>query len=210
VAANALAEALGLGGTFAIAVFAFSRLGEGSGPARVLVAFALAVASGGVEATVVGLAQLWPMRPWFPPIRARAWWLATLAGALFAYALGCLPSTLIDLGEQAASAPIEPPQWEVLLPAAALGAVAGAVLSFAQWLALRRQVERAGLWIPANALAWAAGMPVIFRGIDVAQRARSAAMAIPLMAGVLFVTGAVVGATHGAFLVRLARLHRTP
>jgi hypothetical protein len=153
----------------------------------------------------VGLAQWWAMHPWFPAITRRAWWLATLVGALVAYVLGYLPSTLMSLAEGANQAPAaEPPQSIVLLLAAGLGAVAGAVLSFAQWLALRKQLPRAGWWIPANMAAWLVGMPIIFGGIDAAQRAQSLAATVLVMAVCLFVTGAIVGGIHGAFLVRLA------
>jgi len=174
----------------------------------VLVSFFLAVATGAIEATLVGLAQWWAMSPWFPTITRRAWWLATLIGALAAYVLGYLPSTLMSLSEQASQTsqtPVaEPPQLVILLLAAGLGAIAGAVLSFAQWLTMRKTVKRAGLWIPANMLAWLVGMPIIFWGIDAAQKGGSPLQAVPLLALVLFLTGAVVGMIHGAFLVRLA------
>jgi hypothetical protein len=204
VAANAVGELLGLGATFAMVALVFSRL-ESQSAGMVLVSFLLAVASGAIEATLVGLAQWWAMHPWFPAITRRAWWLATLVGALVAYFLGYLPSTLMSLGEQASQTPAaEPPQWITLLLAAGLGAVAGAVLSFAQWLAMRKKVERAGWWIPANMLAWLVGMPLIFWGIDAAQKGQPLAQAILLLAGCLFLTGAVIGAVHGAFLVGLA------
>ena len=93
-----------------------------------------------------------------------------------AYVLGYLPSTLMSLGEQSTQTPMaEPPQWIVLLLAAGLGLVGGAVLSFAQWRVLRKAVARAGCWIPANMLAWMVGMPLIFWGIDAAQQADSLA-----------------------------------
>lgn len=118
--------------------------------------------------------------------------------------LGYLPSTLMDLGADAGAAPAaEPAQWVVLLLAAALGAVGGAVLSFAQWLVLRRAATGAGWWIPANMLAWAAGMPLIFWGIDLAQRGQPLWQSLLLMAGSLLAAGAVVGAIHGLALVRM-------
>jgi hypothetical protein len=159
-----------------------------------------------VEATIVGLAQWWAMHPWFPSIKRFSWWLATLAGALIAYVLGYLPSTLMDMGasaSQSAAAPVEPPQWVVLLLAAGMGAIGGAVLSFAQWLVLRGKVKRARLWIPANMLAWTFGMPLIFWGIDQVFKMSQVWQSVLLMAGVLFVTGAVVGAIEGAFLIRM-------
>jgi peptidoglycan/LPS O-acetylase OafA/YrhL len=69
---------------------------------------------------------------------------------------------------------------------------------------MRRKVERAAWWMPANMLAWLVGMPIIFWGIDAAQKGQPPLQAVLLLAGVLFLTGAVVGAIHGAFLARLA------
>jgi hypothetical protein len=203
--ANAFGELLGLGTTFAVIALVFSAMGDQAGTIAVLASFLIAAASGAIEATLVGLAQWWAMHPWFPDITRHAWWLATLVGALVAYVLGYLPSTLMSLGESASqSQAAEPPQWLVLLLAAGLGAVAGAVLSFAQWLALRKSVPRAGWWVPANMLAWLVGMPIVFWGIDAAQRGQPLAQTILLLAGCLLLTGAVVGGIHGVFLVRLA------
>ena len=146
------------------------------------------------------------MQPWFSSLTRRAWWLGTLIGALAAYALGYLPSTLMDLGAQTGqAAPVaEPAQWIVMLLAAGLGLAAGAVLSFAQWLALRRVACGAGIWIPANMLAWMVSMPLIFWGIDIAQKAQSMAHTVLIMAGVLLLIGVVAGAVHGIFLVHIA------
>ena len=211
VAANTLGEIFGLGGTFAVGALVLSRLGNQPGVLIVLVSFLIAVLSGAIEATIVGLAQWWAMHPWFPAITRRSWWLATLVGALAAYVLGYLPSTIMNLSEQAAQAQpsasaavAEPAQWIVMLLAAGMGVAAGAVLSFAQWLALRKKVARAGWWIPANMLAWMAGMPVIFWGIDAAQKGQPLWQALLLMIGALGLAGAVVGGIHGLFLVKLA------
>jgi hypothetical protein len=197
---------VGLGLTFLITGLVFSKLDGLGTMTSILSSFVFAVASGAVEATIVGLAQWWAMHPWFPGIERFAWWRGTLIGALIAYVLGYLPSTLMDMGEAtASSAPVaEPPQWVVLLLAAGLGFVGGAVLSFAQWLVLRGKVKRAGLWIPANMLAWTFGMPVIFWGIDMAFKMSAVWQSVLLMAGTLFVAGAIVGGIHGLFLVRLA------
>ena len=206
VVVNALGESLGLGGTLAVAGLAISRLEGQNRIALVLVSFLIAVASGAIEATVVGLAQWWAMHPWFSGISRSSWWLATLVGALLAYVLGYLPSTLMSLGEPASQAAVsEPPQWMVLLLAGGLGLVGGAVLSFAQWLVLRAQIQKAGWWILANMLAWLVGMPVIFWGIDAAQKGQSVVQIVLLMGGVLLLAGAIVGAIHGAFLVWMAR-----
>ena len=203
--ANAVSEMLGLGLTFAITGLYFSRAGEGTTLAAILISFIVAVASGAVEATFVGLAQWWAMRPRFPSLGRFEWWRGTFIGALVAYVLGYLPSTIMSMGEATCSSgPVtEPPQWAVLLLAAGMGAVGGAVLSFAQWLVLRKKVDRARVWIPANMLAWAFGMPLIFWGIDLAFKLPAVWQSVLLMAVTLFVTGAVVGGIHGLFLVRL-------
>jgi hypothetical protein len=211
VTANAVGEMVGLGATFALTAFFFLRFGGGQNAGSVTLTFLFAVACGVVEATVVGLAQWWAMHPWFDTIRRSAWWLATLIGALAAYILGYLPSTLMDLGAEAApGTAVEPPQWVVLLLAAGLGAVGGAVLSFAQWLVLRQAVAGAGWWIPANMLAWAVGMPIIFWGIDIAQGSQPLWQAVLLLAGTLLVAGAAVGAIHGGWLVTLAERRQGP
>ena len=204
--ANALSELFGLGLTFLITGLVFSKLDSQRTVISIILTFIFAVLSGAVEATVVGLAQWWAMHPWFPMIGRFAWWRGTFIGALVAYVLGYLPSTLMSMGEAAnQSAPMEEPaQWIVLLLAAGMGAVGGAVLSFAQWLEVRGKVDRAGIWIPANMLAWAFGMPVIFWGVDMAFKMAALWQSVLVMAGSLLVAGAVVGAVHGAFLVKLA------
>lgn len=209
--ANAFSEMVGLGLTFAITGLLFSSMGEQNTISSILFAFVVAVASGAVEATFVGLAQWWAMKPWFPSIGRFEWWRGTFIGALIAYVLGYLPSTIMSMGEATASSTpmAEPAQWVVLLLAAGMGAVGGAVLSFAQWLVLRGKVHGAGIWIPANMLAWLFGMPVIFWGIDMAFKMSELWQSILLMAGTLFVAGAVVGSIHGLFLVKLTDQNRT-
>ncbi|OGN96991.1 MAG: hypothetical protein A2Z71_07435 [Chloroflexi bacterium RBG_13_50_21] len=213
VGANGIGEMLGLGLTLAIGAIVITSLSDQQNSTTILVTFLVAVASGAIEATIVGLAQWWAMHPWFPMIQRTAWWFATLIGALVAYVLGYLPSTLMSLGEQTtqSQAPsAEPAQWVVLILAAGLGIVGGAVLSFAQWIVMRKKVARASLWMPANMLAWMVGMPIIFLGIDVTQTLSGMGWEILFMAGILLLTGLVVGAIHGAFLVHLALPEETP
>ena len=108
--ANALSEMLGLGLTFAITGLFITAVGEGSTIGSILLSFMVAVLSGAVEATVVGLAQWWAMRPRFPMIGRLEWWRGTFIGALAAYVLGYLPSTIMSLGEATASSgPVEEP-----------------------------------------------------------------------------------------------------
>src|SRR6266508_1626378 len=89
--ANAFSEMVGLGLTFAITGLLFSSIGEQNTTTGILLSFTVAVLSGAVEATIVGLAQWWAMHPWFPSIERFAWWRGTLIGALMADVLGDLP-----------------------------------------------------------------------------------------------------------------------
>ena len=101
--ANAFSELLGLGLTFLITGLVFSKLDSQGTMTSILLSFVFAVASGAIEATFVGLAQWRAMHPWFPTIGRFAWWRGTLVGALIAYVLGYLPSTLMSMGEATAS-----------------------------------------------------------------------------------------------------------
>lgn len=206
VPANALGELVGLGGTGLVGLAYYRYAGEPAGVGAVLAGFGVAVASGAFEATVLGFAQHWAVRPWLPALKASRWCLATLWGALAAYVLGWLPSTLFSLGSAGDPAPTpvaEPPQWAVLLAAAGLGLAAGAVLAAAQALELRRHVPQAWRWVPANMLAWAVGMPLVFLGVDLAAREQPAWRAALLAVATLLATGAVVGVINGSFLARL-------
>jgi hypothetical protein len=90
-----------------------------------------------------------------------------------------------------------------MLLAAGLGVVAGPVLAVFQFRVLRRYVGHAGWWLPANALAWAVGMPVIFAGIHVAYSAVGHYAVVGAPIGTLALAGAAVGAIHGVFLIYL-------
>ena len=63
-------------------------------------------------------------------------------GAVIAWFLGSLPSTLIDMGgQEAGTATQEPPFVVVMLLAAGMGLVLGAVLGYPQYRVLRKYVQ---------------------------------------------------------------------
>jgi len=168
VLANAVGEAAGLGLTALVGAVAITSLGEGSGALATLGMAALAVAAGTlVEGTAVGTAQWLVLRRALPRMPWRTWTAATGAGAFLAWTLGMIPSTVMSLGSGSGGggAQAEPSGVFVYGLAFLMGLALGPVLGFAQWLALRRHVRVAALWMPANALAWAFGMAVIFVGI---------------------------------------------
>lgn len=200
VLANALGELVGLGGTFAVLAALYPTLSAMEGKAGVWAGFAVAVAAGLVEATVVGLAQWWAMSPWATKVTRFAWWKATAIGAVLAYCLGYLPSTLMNAAETPATPVVEPPTWQIIILAAGLGAIAALALSFMQQLELKKHYDKARKWIGANAIAWAVGMPIIFTGIDFSQKASHVAIAILIMAVILLISGAVVGFIQSVWL----------
>jgi hypothetical protein len=119
-----------------------------------------------------------------------------------------IPSTVVSLEADPSGgggAQSEPGQALVYGLAFLMGLVLGSVLGFAQWLAWRRHVRGAALWMPAKALAWAFGMLVIFVGIDPAIGGGFGLRAVTILVFTLALAGAVVGAIHGLALVRLSR-----
>jgi hypothetical protein len=106
---------------------------------------------------VVGTAQWLVLKGPLPTMRWGMWALATGAGAFLAWTLGMIPSTLLSLGSGGGAPSAEPAEATVLGLAFLMGLVLGPVLGLAQWLALRRFMRHAALWMPANALAWQSG-----------------------------------------------------
>lgn len=211
VAANALGEVLGLGVSALIGLAFFPALGEGAGLLPALAVAAVAIAAGtAVEGLTVGTTQWLVLRRPLPGITWATWAGATAAGAGIAWTLGMLPSTLLSLNQEAGQAPAaEPSALVVYALAFGMGLVLGPVLGFAQWLVLRRHVAGAGLWMPANALAWACGMVLIFVGVSaVFDRGGPSGIVFAILC--LAMAGAVVGGIHGLALVRLVkgRAHR--
>jgi hypothetical protein len=208
ILANGLAEAIGLGTTLVIGNAAAPLLDSISGStAAVLVAALTAVVLGMVlEGVVVGLAQerVLQTRTSLPPW---AWTIATAIGAAAAWLLGMVPSTAMAfIGDGVPGDPASEPAQPVQLALAVLmGLVTGPVLGFAQWLVLRGAVRHAGRWLWANAVAWGAGMPLIFGGMDRVPWTGAPQARIAAIYAVCAVTGLVVGAVHGAVLVRLLR-----
>jgi hypothetical protein len=206
IAANGAGEALGLGTTFALGVLIAPSLGGDASVAGVLAGAAAAVILGTLlEGVVVGAFQAGALRGPLPGLSRRAWIVATAIGAGAAWLLGMIPSTLMALaghGETvAAGPPVEPPMLMQLGLAALLGLVLGPVLALPQWRVLRPQVSHAGRWIWANALAWAAGMPVIFACMDLLPWESGGPRLYAGLVLVATVAGALVGSIHGRVLL---------
>jgi len=203
VAANAIGEFVGLGAVAGMGFLLFRQFAEPQSWQQAALVAAVFVGLGAFEGFVVGLAQAAVLRRFVPAVRG--WVRATVIGAMVAWAVGMLPSSVASvLGPPSAATAHEPPLSLVLLLSAGLGAIAGPVLAAFQWRSLQRALlARAWMWLPANAAAWCLGMPVIFLGAQ-ANEATSNPALIALTVGLaLLGAGAVVGAVHGWFLLRL-------
>jgi len=137
------------------------------------------------------------LRDELPGLPARSWIGATAAAAALAWGLGMVPSTL---GDRLGAVPVA-----LLVPAFGAGGIALLLsIGTAQSLVLRGRVRRAWRWIPANALAWCAGLIVAVSLMSVLlteDTTLPGGIAIGAAAGVLM--GAVVAAVTGWFLVRI-------
>lgn len=200
VLANALGECLGLGAAGAIGAILAGMFGATMDAIASLRVAGTLIALGTFEGVVVGLAQWLVLRRPFPGMRRRSWIAASAAGAFMAWLLGMIPSTLADFGAAGQAAPAAISDALMYGLAGAMGAVLGPILGVPQWLVLRRHVRRAIWWIPANAAAWAIGMPIVFVGASAPPLDGVSGI---VMGALLTATaaGAVVGAIHGLVLV---------
>jgi len=209
VSANAIAELAGLGTVAALGFMLFKQAGEPDNAVHAIVFAAVFVMLGAIEGAIVGIIQRAVLVTRLPTLKG--WVRATIVGAMVAWAVGMVPSTLVSLGQGPGHGnPAEPPPGLVLLLASGLGAVAGPVLALFQWLRLRKVVTgKPWLWLPANAAAWAVGMPIIFLGAQANEITSSTSAIISLVALALLTAGAVVGAIHGWALLQLVNAPRT-
>ncbi|MHC1557876.1 hypothetical protein ACR9E3_02910 [Actinomycetospora sp. C-140] len=111
------------------------------------------VGAGVVEGMLLGAGQALVLRRVLPRLSARRWIGATASGAALAYLLGLLPSTVSPVAATW-------PAAVLVLLAVPLGVLLLASIGGAQWLELRRHVDRAGWWVAVTALAWLLGLGV--------------------------------------------------
>jgi hypothetical protein len=203
VAANAVAEVLGLGLAAAVGVGMILGVGEPKSLAVAVMMAGVMIAAGACEGVIVGVAQWMVLRRRLPRLQRRDWVLATAMGSLVAWTLGMAPSTLAVLNQDASSPTPEPSDLLVYVLAAAMGAALGVVLGIPQWRVLRRYVQRAHWWVWANAAAWLAGMPLVFLGAGSSPVGAPPWSVALMIALTIAAAGATVGAIHGAALLWL-------
>lgn len=200
VGANSISELVGLSLVFATGAVAFRVWGEPRTAVARMAFLALAGALGIVEGMIVGWAQAIVLRRVLPNIAGKSWVAATSIGAFVAWTLGMLPNLFRSGSPDQGEMPTGP---EIMLIAALMGLAAGCILAVAQWRVLRQYAVNASWWLPANAAAWALGMPWIFWLVDhTVGGSQSAASVTGFIVG-LAGAGAIVGAVHGAVVVTL-------
>lgn len=209
ILANAWSEAAGLGSTLLLGRMAAAFLDRHPGPAAILAGAAAAILAGiFLEGVLVGWAQARVLRAVLPRFAGPRWIRATALGAGVAWLLGMIPSTVMALlappDAAGASPPTEPPALLQYALAAGMGAVTGPVLGLGQWLVLRQEVEHAARWIPANAAAWAAGMVLVFAGMDCVPWAAGGIAVATGIYATCALAGGAAGAIHGRVLLSLS------
>jgi hypothetical protein len=211
VVANGWGELVGLGGSAAVA-FLVLGTADDAGVLRVIgnAAF-IVVVSTLLEGGVVGVAQWRVLTRVLPRLTRARWIYATALGALVAWTMGMVPSTIMSLQETTGAA--GPPELGMAATIGLgflMGLAAGPVLGFFQWRELRHHVARAIWWIPANALAWACGMAIIMAGSSAVPAGATAATVVAAVALTILAAGAAAGAIHGLVLIRLLPTSASP
>ncbi|MBU0672671.1 MAG: hypothetical protein KJ732_06565 [Candidatus Margulisbacteria bacterium] len=122
----------------------------------------------------------------------------TAIAAGVAWTIGMLPSAI---GPRSMFLP------KILLAVIGIAIAAVFLLSigYAQWLVLRKYIQKAGWWIAANAIAWPLGVAMTF--IPITLVPDNSPMFLWVAAGILggIMMGATVGAITGLFLGKLLK-----
>ncbi|HEX4945036.1 MAG TPA: hypothetical protein VFZ34_00040 [Blastocatellia bacterium] len=206
IIANALGELLGLGFVAALAGAVVWRFGEPRTSLAVLLMTALMILLGACEGLLIGGAQWWAVHPFLRVLPRQEWMKATTLGAVLAWGLGMIPSTLLALQETTiATPPAEISDTAKYVLAALMGLALGLTLGVPQWLVLRQYVRHAAWWIGANAVAWAVGMPLVFVAASSVTAGTSVWLVVLWITMTLLIAGAVVGALHGIALAWLLK-----
>jgi len=208
VGANALGELIGLGAVGAIGFAVIQAMDEPRSPLPVIAFSMFFVGLGALEGAVLGYLQARVLRERLRHLHR--WIPATVFGAVAAWILGMVPSTVAGLTMVHGSVDAEPmlPEGIDLLLAPVLGLIAGMVFALPQWRVLRRHVRQARWWIAGNGIAWAFGMPVIVLVSGLPSLETPAALAVLTIGAGLALAGALVGAIHGGFLLWLLAQRR--
>jgi hypothetical protein len=165
---------------------------------------AVMVLAGVLEGMSIGVFQWGVLRRIFPTLTARAWLIPTISVAAGGWFVGMLPQIFFG-GDEGAEMTPEPSPQMVMIFATVFGGIAGVVFGAAQWLVLRRHIERATIWIWTNGFGWALAMAVSYLGasLPTAEWTLGAVVLTGALTGI--VAGLTIGAVTGAGLLQLLR-----
>jgi len=200
VLANMVGELVGFGAAAVLGAGAGVIIAGQIGAAQIGAMLLAVLLVGGVEGACIGLAQWSVLRRAVPTIGRGAWLTATIGGSVVAWSAGMAIGT--GWGDSVGTE-AEPQLVSMLFGGAAIGGLAGLILSVPQWVVLRRAVRRAGWWMVVHVVAWSVGMLVALAGtalID-GQTPIPAVAAIGATTGIAM--GALVACLTGVALVRL-------
>lgn len=151
--------------------------------------------AGSLEGASIGFAQSTVLADELPELPQRRWIFATAAAAAGAWFIGMIPSALGSFTEE-----------HLVMVAVAMSLLAPVLINsigVAQWLVLRDYIAPARPWIPVNAAAWLAGIPLVFIAMAVVpDGAPIVARVMAAVAGAVAM-GGVAAAITGRALVSL-------
>lgn len=205
VVANATGELVGLGSSALLGFGVVTFINPETLVGAFIMAAVMIFLGAFLEGAVVGLVQWRVLRQVLKDLKLQTWASASIVGAGIAWTLGMIPSTVMAINSDGnnVSPPTEMSDMVMYGLAALMGLVLGPILGIPQWRVLRHHVSRAGWWVPANAVAWAAGMPLIFVGMGFIPAEGIGITAVLVLLSTLLATGALVGAIHGFVLIWL-------
>ena len=151
--------------------------------------------AGLVEGAAIGTAQAVVLADHAPEVDRRAWVVATVIAAGFAWFVGMGGGALMG------GTSVAPAVLLVLLVPVWTAALLS--MGFAQWLVLRRTIPRSGRWVPVTSGAWLLGMMVPIVGLTAAPNAWPAWAHVVIAVASAVVMGLIVGLLTGHTLHRL-------
>lgn len=194
----ALAESIGMLAAASAARGVDASLPDDAGLPQRLTGVAVIVLAGLIEGISIGAAQAILLRWSGIRVSSSRWIRTTTVAAGLGWAIGSAPAAL-STGEDTTG----PPLWLILAGAATLGLVMGAGLGALQARLLRTETTDPGRWILASALAWTAGMVIIFTGATLPEPDWNIAAVLALAALTGAFAGSIIGVITGALTLGL-------
>lgn len=203
-----IGEFLGIGVAAGVAVLHFRFLGEPQTISQRILVIVVMILAGIIEGLITGSFQWVVLKRRFLNMKAKNWLAFTALGAATAWFLGMIPSVFFAPDASASpSTNVDFSMLQIVLLAALIGIVLGALFGFFQWVELKKHASKASRWIPANSLGWAVGLAIIFLGASMPSVDTSLAIVILIGTVSGLLAGLAVGAITGLFLIKLKHVN---